>query len=183
MPTDRSALSSDLALAAKLAAHLGTQGVPAAPKRSDKLVPPPPVDQGYARLRPRSVPPPAPPAPEAFGSAAWNELLDWALAVSGSGAAFLVDHHGLVVAWRGAITRDEVERLGSELAALVEAASRVRGPAEASVRALALDVGAHAITVALGDGGYALGIVGRRDIGREAREQMVAALGRATAGT
>lgn len=180
MSIDRSAPSSDLALAAKLASGLAAQAAPAASKKSDKLVPPPTAEKGYVRLRPRTVPPPSPPSPEAFGSAAWNELLDWALAISGSGSAFLVDRHGLVVAWRGAITRDEVEQMGSELAGLVDAAARVHGAFAASVRALALDVGPHAVTIALGDNGFALAVVGRHDIGREAREAMVAALARAT---
>jgi hypothetical protein len=181
MPTDPSVPSSDLALASKLASGLAAKA-PAPAKKGDELVPPPAAEKGYVRLRRRTVPPPAPPSPEAFGSAAWNDLLDWALAISGGGSAFLVDRHGLVVAWRGAITRDEVEQMGSELAGLVDASARVHGAFAASVRALALDVGPHTVTIALGDDGFALGIVGRQDIGREAREAMVAALARATAG-
>ena len=41
-------------------------------------------------------------------------------------------------------------------------------------------MGPHAVTITLGDGGFALGVVGRHDIGREGREATVGALARAT---
>lgn len=181
MSTQRSVLSSDLALASKLAAGLRAPAVTAPlPKKGAVPLPEKSSETGYVRLRSRYVPPPAPPSPDVFGATAWNELLDWAIATSGGAASFLVDRHGLVVSWRGAIERDDVERLGSELAGLLDAASRVRGSFEGAVRTLALDVGGHAVTVALGDDGFALCVVGKLDVARETREAMLAALARAT---
>lgn len=168
--------SSDLARAAALAAALSAPRAPVA-----KAAPPAAAEVAFTRLRGRALPPPAPASADAFGASAWHALLDWALATSGNGAAFVVDRHGLVVDWRGTISRDDVEALGSGVAGLLDAARRIQGPDAASVRALALDLGGQAATLALAPSGLALCVIGRRDLTRETREALITALASATA--
>lgn len=177
MSNEPNAPSSDLARAAALSAGLAGKAAAAAPKGHAR----PDGEVVFTRLRARELPPPTPASPDAFGSSAWHELLDWAIATSASTAAFIVDRHGLVVDWRGAISRDVVEALGSGVAALLDAARRIQGPEESSVRALGLDLGApglgaQAVTVALAPSGLSLCLIGRRDVSRDTREALLTAL-------
>lgn len=128
MPNDRNARYFDLGYAQSLARKLREKKAPVAAERGPEA--PSYVRFQHDRRSGKSVDTAAlgqslREARSAWGSSAWDVLLDGCTRASGGSGAFLLDAQGLVIAARGEVDEGSAEKLGARLLLTLEQAAKM----------------------------------------------------------
>jgi hypothetical protein len=142
--SNRAASSSDLDLARILCQRLVSRATPAPGPREAPAVP----FVSFAALGSTAgVPAPAPAAvatqPQRFESL--DELLQWAMELTSSSAAFVMDPEGFAIATRGSVVGEDAQAIGAQLMVTMAEADRAEHPGTPAL-AVAVDYAASTLT-------------------------------------
>lgn len=142
--SNRAASSSDLDLARVLSQRLVGRAAPAAaPART-----PPVPFVSFAALGPAAgaqAPAPAAVAPEPRRFESLDELLQWAIELTSSSSAFVMDPEGFAIATRGVLVGEDAQAVGAQLMVTMAEADRAEHPGTPAL-ALTVDYASSTLT-------------------------------------
>jgi len=179
MPHDRSASSSDLETARRIAQRLATHA-----REGRGAQPPSRETGGYIRFSARTFQPnlsvgTADLRWESFGVEGWHHILDRCIELTGADAAFVLDGHGLVIATRAEVSADIAQSLGARLQAMLDQAEQMAGT-EGGRSAVSMEYGGRYLTGLRAERGgmeFILGLIAGDPVRREARAMLERILG------